>query len=484
MITVSELVARRDLGLTFLAGPAGGQRIVTWAHAVDLPDPWHWVRRGDLVMTTGAGLPTSAGDQETWIARLAEANTSGLVFAPRPDAPALTAQALQAAEERRFPVLGASFDLEFTHLARVVIESALESQRHRLASSERLFSVYANSLREGGTLAERLHTLGQRFGWELGVAVDAGGAPSSADAKGANSAEPLRMTIPGRTAATLVVSPRDANKVDDLVDPLLVHYLSGLLGVELEREAIERDRARGSGEELVRGVLEGTIDYATARSVIERRGLSGVLVAGAIRPGGKATWAVHDLHHLPALHAVAAPMLEIDGVIVLVAPDEEDLIEAIRRAVGERSRIGVSSPLNAATGLVEAVRQARLALAQAEDGGEPRVTYAASRAVSLLPDTVAEASALALRYLGPLLDHDRSHSTELVTTVEVFLSTNGSWKQTAEQLHIHRQTLVYRLKTVEQLTGLKPTSTIGTTSLWLALQAARAAGIVTHRPDR
>ena len=60
----------------------------------------------------------------------------------------------------------------------------------------------------------------------------------------------------------------------------------------------------------------------------------------------------------------------------------------------------------------------------------------------------------------------------------MFLAADGSWRQTAEELHIHRQTLVYRLKTVKQLTGLEPSSTVGTTSLWLALQAGRPAGII------
>jgi purine catabolism regulator len=482
VITIRELVGRTDLALSFLAGAEGGQRIVTWAHAVDLPDPWHWVRQGDLVMTTGAGLPSDAKEQESWIARLADANTSGLVLAPRPDAPALTAAALGAAEDRRFPVLGASFDLEFARLARVVIESALESQRHRLANSERLFSAYAGSLRQGHTLTERLGALGRRFGWHLEVCVGddvlpAGRTTGSMD----NSSEPVRMAIPGRTPATLVVRPRDASKVDDIVDPLLVHYLSGLIGVELEREAIERDHARTSGAAILRGVLDGSMDHASARAAFERRGLTGPMVVLALRPSGPAATPVQDLHHLPALHAAAAPLLEIDDVLLMVVPEQDDLVETIRRAVGEGSRVGVSPSINAATGIVEGFRQARLALAQAEDGDALRVTYAAARPVTLLPDTVAEAAAIAYRYLGPLLDYDRSHGTELVATIEAFLSSDGSWKRTSERLHIHRQTLVYRLKTVEQLTGLKPTSTLGTASLWLALQAGHAAGIVGQR---
>ncbi len=481
MITIRQLVQRSDLGLAFLAGSDGGERIVTWAHAVDLPDPWHWVGQGDLVMTTGAGLPAEADEQTEWIVHLVDANTSGLVFAPRPDAPALAETALRAADDRRYPVLGAGFELEFTSLARVVIESALESQRHRLARSERLFSAYAASLREGGSLAARLRSLGGRFGWELEVHAEAGGPLASSGPTTAGSEdepEPVRMAIPGRRAATLSVRPRDPSDLENIADPLSVHYLSGLLGVELEREAIDRDQHRAAGEELLRAILDGSVDYATARAAFERRGLTGRLVTAVVRPAEVPQWRPADLHHLPALHEVNPPMLEIEQTVVMVLPDRDEPIDTILEAVGPGSHAGLSAAVNATTGLIESARQARLALAQALEADRPRVAYAATRPVSLLPDTVAKASALAHRYLGPLLEHDRSHGTQLTATLAAFLTTDGSWKQTAEQLHIHRQTLVYRLKTVEQLTGLKPTSTVGTTSLWLALQAARAAGIL------
>jgi sugar diacid utilization regulator len=47
-------------------------------------------------------------------------------------------------------------------------------------------------------------------------------------------------------------------------------------------------------------------------------------------------------------------------------------------------------------------------------------------------------------------------------------------------LGVHRQTLVYRLRKAEQLTGLKPTSTRGAAMLWLALQAADSAHLSLH----
>jgi purine catabolism regulator len=62
MITVQELLDTQSLKLTALAGLSGLMRTITWAHAVDLPDPWGWIAAGNLVMTTGAGVPRNASD--------------------------------------------------------------------------------------------------------------------------------------------------------------------------------------------------------------------------------------------------------------------------------------------------------------------------------------------------------------------------------------------------------------------------------------
>ncbi|WP_247521677.1 helix-turn-helix domain-containing protein [Bradyrhizobium sp. 190] len=63
-------------------------------------------------------------------------------------------------------------------------------------------------------------------------------------------------------------------------------------------------------------------------------------------------------------------------------------------------------------------------------------------------------------------------------TLATFLANDGSWKVTAGKLGIHRQTLVYRLRLIEELTGLKPTSTSGTAAFWLSFNAGQSAGIL------
>ncbi|HCO03107.1 MAG TPA: PucR family transcriptional regulator, partial [Actinobacteria bacterium] len=62
-ITVAELVAEPQLGLTLLAGSAGNRNRITWAHTSDLPRLWEWVTGGELMMTNGLSIPAEAAGQ-------------------------------------------------------------------------------------------------------------------------------------------------------------------------------------------------------------------------------------------------------------------------------------------------------------------------------------------------------------------------------------------------------------------------------------
>lgn len=476
MITVKALVERSEFDLQLRAGAAGAERLVTWAHAVDLPDPWNWVSAGDLMMTTGDGMPADPRGQAAWIDQLADAQVSAVVIAPREGAPDVTPGLLATAEERGLPVLGAGFDLEFARLARAVIESALQSQRDRLAAGQRLFESYASGLRDKVDLTGQLRSLGRRLSWNVSVRDGVDG-PLLAGDDAADSATAITLDVPGRSGAAIEVVSTSENVP---VDPLLVHYLAGLVGIELERQAIARDDERRDGAELLASMLDGTVDLATARPVLERRGLLHPIVLMAIEPAGHARRGLEDFHHAPELRTIH-PLIwsQSPDLLLVVLPHDEHLVAALRRVTGLDSRAGVSGAVTAGGGIGEAFHEARLALARAKERGEGLSWYAQELGSSGIgPSTVAEARKLVDDYLGPLLNYDIDHDSKLVQTLEAFLGNDGSYKATAEGLHIHRQTLVYRLATIERLTGLKPSSTTGTTHLWLALRAGRNANLL------
>ncbi|QGV77906.1 PucR family transcriptional regulator [Streptomyces ficellus] len=122
-----------------------------------------------------------------------------------------------------------------------------------------------------------------------------------------------------------------------------------------------------------------------------------------------------------------------------------------------RLTLGVSAPVHSAEGLRGALEEARHArrVAAARPG---RVCAAghhelASHVLLLpfVPDDVRRA--FTARLLDPLRDYDRRHRAELIPTLEAFLDCDGSWTRCAGRLHLHVNTLRYRVGRIEQLTG-------------------------------
>ncbi|MBM9618515.1 PucR family transcriptional regulator [Streptomyces zhihengii] len=122
-----------------------------------------------------------------------------------------------------------------------------------------------------------------------------------------------------------------------------------------------------------------------------------------------------------------------------------------------RLTLGVSAAVHSAEGLRGALEEARHArrVAAARPG---RVCAAghhelASHVLLLpfVPDDVRRA--FTARLLDPLRDYDRRHRAELIPTLEAFLDSDGSWTRCASRLHLHVNTLRYRVGRIEQLTG-------------------------------
>ncbi len=141
----------------------------------------------------------------------------------------------------------------------------------------------------------------------------------------------------------------------------------------------------------------------------------------------------------------------------------ETLLAAVREplecglAQGGRLTLGVSAVVHSAEGLHGAVEEARHArrVAAAREG---RVCAAgheelASHVLLLpfVPDDVRRA--FTARLLAPLHDYDRRHRAELLPTLSAFLAADGSWTRCATRLHLHVNTLRYRIGRIEQLTG-------------------------------
>jgi purine catabolism regulator len=73
--------------------------------------------------------------------------------------------------------------------------------------------------------------------------------------------------------------------------------------------------------------------------------------------------------------------------------------------------------------------------------------------------------------LGPLLEYDRQKRADLVSTLEAYFAARNSPSETAERLHLHRNTVLYRLRRIRELLGRDPDDPEQRLGLQLALRA-------------
>ncbi|WP_340011748.1 helix-turn-helix domain-containing protein [Paenibacillus sp. FSL H7-0690] len=69
--------------------------------------------------------------------------------------------------------------------------------------------------------------------------------------------------------------------------------------------------------------------------------------------------------------------------------------------------------------------------------------------------------------LYPLKEHDREHKSDFLKTIAVYLSLSGNLKESAAFLHIHTNTLLYRLNRIAEITGKSLKDTGYRTSIFL-----------------
>lgn len=115
---------------------------------------------------------------------------------------------------------------------------------------------------------------------------------------------------------------------------------------------------------------------------------------------------------------------------------------------------GLAAGPGALGGAVEEARHAlRTAVALNERASVVSADELASHLLLLAGVPAGTRRAFQRRLLAPLLAYDRSHNASLLRTLDSFLGCDGSWSRCAALLHLHVNTLRYRIGRIEQLTG-------------------------------
>jgi len=150
----------------------------------------------------------------------------------------------------------------------------------------------------------------------------------------------------------------------------------------------------------------------------------------------------------PAAHAFAARLR-----------DAQPVLESDRSRI--RLTAGVSAPAEGVAALAGALHEAQSACrlaAMRVPAGAPVVLVVTSDEVASHELLLASVPGSVLRsfrerLLGPLLAYDERHRAELLPTLREFLACSGSWNACAATMYVHVNTVRYRIRRIEELTG-------------------------------
>jgi hypothetical protein len=215
---------------------------------------------------------------------------------------------------------------------------------------------------------------------------------------------------------------------------------------------VEADRVTGPNAERWRCDLAGELVWPAAEDALVAP-LGDEIVVLVPTPGDRAPGKSPDESPdggAPAAHRFAATIRA-----------SQPVVESDRSRI--RLAVGVSGPAESVTALPGALHEAgsarRLAaLRLAGLGGTSAISVVTSDEVASHELLLATVPASVLRsfrerLLGPLLAYDDQHRAELLPTLREFLACSGSWNACAVRMYVHVNTVRYRIRRIEELTG-------------------------------
>jgi len=489
-ITVAELVEIPILRTTIVAGVSGAGNRVNRAHACELEDPWNWLDRGDLLMTNGIGTPKKSAEQVDYVERLADAGVAAVALAGDL-APRLSPEMTRAAERCGLPLLDTAYDVPFSALAQAVADANRGEDGLRLSRTAAIYERLRSAMVEDQDPSALLARLAEDLGCRLEVidlatrrlafrpaepppapleAALAGFGPDGerlpAIARFTTTEGPgIAVPIPSRHPAVLVAT--SFGRKPPALD--LMQHVSAIAALQLERRQGEWLRSFRRESELLDSLLGGEPDASTRRAFDDLGWTGGDLIIMRTDPADRLADRIEDVDFILRSWAVPHLVTRDGDSVLILAPDAGGGLEALVDRIPGEDPIGAVRGIRTADRIPTAAREAGWALTRPARQG--RLALYGDTRGRFLPATVPDAELAVAEVLGPLLDYDERNGTELVATLAALLLNLRTPKQAADKVFIHRQTLVYRTRRIEEITGRSLRDPGDISELWLALRS-------------
>ncbi|HEY2507698.1 MAG TPA: helix-turn-helix domain-containing protein [Streptosporangiaceae bacterium] len=269
---------------------------------------------------------------------------------------------------------------------------------------------------------------------------------------------------------------------------LVTEHAATICGVILGRERVVAAAARQARDDLLEGLLLGGrgsgevgrwarhLGYDASR---DHRVLA-ITIEGtgpAAAPGSAVALAKRvaaAIEHFFASRIAGAITAVRDGEVVIVVPEADDRTAPGAEAIGVSSAcvtrmrdlfgeavltVGLGATCRDPADIARSYGQARRTIdAVMRLGRQGQVVafedLGIHRLLLQVPD-LAELKSFAGEVLGELERQDPNRGAELLATLACYFRENNSPQRTAKALHLHPNTVAYRIRRIQEITGLR-----------------------------
>lgn len=490
MLTLSQLLTLQEIQpcAVLSGGEVSASVGIRYVSVIEMPVE-DFIRPGELVLSTAIGC---LGSTERFLSFVRDIHASGaaaLLLSIKDADYAVPSAVIDYASAVGFPVVRIPWEARFAEIIEAVLAKIRREDSFRTGHYQELQKKLLTAFINGEALSRAASIIAHFLQCQCTI-LDTGDAPLAMAQPPHGGARPalapsasieVEIQASDRTYGSLRLS----SGLED-IDPerhFIRQYVSIPLMLWFDKEnTINRTRLQMKDDfiwRLARGDYESQAEmHSDARLLGFKLSQPFACVVGAVRPGsGDASWLDYNID--PIKEEIIA-LARAERLYTLVTSQGDNIIIFIE-STGQAPEKHVHSFLDsveqrihtafAGTGFVWGISEiggaephfhqlyanASLALtlclnSKARYNRSTFEDTSIYKILSVLAEN-AEITQLSRTVLSRLIDHDRDRDM-LLDTVKNYVKNEKNVSLTAREMHLHRQSLLYRLKKIEELTGL------------------------------
>lgn len=511
LITVEDVLQLDAMqGVNVIAGAEGLGRQLNSVTVLDAPDAVSWLKGHELVLTSTFPLMRRRQQLDRMVEDMAARGVAGLGVKLNRFMTELPPAMLRRADDQKLPILSLPMEIAWIDVINPIFAQVMTRNGALVSRSEPIRNSFNELLLAGADLQDFLDALGKLIqkpvlvhspanrlrmgstGYEQhDMAAAVTGivqVPTSRTRLLLDTHDVYEMSLPvGRLAYCLLDPNVDLSGILAVLDQArnltesdlwCLKHARDAISIKLLQSRAETSIAREKQNEFVQGLLDSSLSEAALKKLLRRGRERGyrlyeryvVAMVKFPRMADNKLLGVTDiLHPLLAAEDILVGWFGNGGFLLLVPERAEagfstdggaSYMESLLRELSLQAGLahwhaGMSQILSVER-LAPGAEQAEYALQRsmkAEKPCELKLHDETSlQRIFSHPAIQQGVQSYVQEWLEPLIQYDQRHQSRLIETLKVFIENNGNYREAARLLHVHHNTVRYRIGQIERLT--------------------------------